>query len=120
MIAYESKMKIFEEIRYFLMIYLNLDFILHWLLVLLISSSFSFQSIRHNFSRTFIFILNYLYWRIQGGAPPARPLPLHGPKFSQYFAVFRKIWQNRMLAPPRGLAPPPTGNPGSAPDMYFV
>ena len=36
-------------------------------------------------------------------------------KFSQFHAVFRKIWQNHMLASPRGLAPPPTGNPGSAP-----
>ena len=24
----------------------------------------------------------------------------YGPKFSQFHAVFRKIWQNRMLAPP--------------------
>ena len=38
----------------------------------------------------------------------------HGPKFSQFHAVFRKIWQNHMLAPPGGLAPPPTGNPGPA------
>ena len=44
-----------------------------------------------------------------GGAPPGARPP-HGPKFSQFHAVFRKIWQNHMLAPP------PTGNPGSAPD----
>ena len=25
-----------------------------------------------------------------------------------------------MLAPPGGLAPPPTGNPGSAPDMFAL
>ena len=25
----------------------------------------------------------------------------YGPKFSQFHAVFRKIWQNHMLAPPR-------------------
>ena len=46
-----------------------------------------------------------------GGAPP------YGPNFSQFYAVFRKMWQNHMLAPPGGLAPPPTGNPGSAPGM---
>ena len=52
-----------------------------------------------------------------GGAPGARPP--YGPKFSRFHAVFRKIWQNRMLAPPpRGLAPPPTGNPGSAPALW--
>ena len=32
------------------------------------------------------------------------PFP-HGPKFSQFHAVFRKIWQIRMLAPSRRLAP---------------
>ena len=26
--------------------------------------------------------------------------PPYGPKFSQFHAVFRKIWQNHMLAPP--------------------
>ena len=46
------------------------------------------------------------------GAPGACP---PGPKCSQSHAVFCKIWQNHMLAPPGGLAPPPTGNPGSAP-----
>ena len=43
----------------------------------------------------------------------------HAPKFSQFHAVFMKIWQNRMLAPP------PSGNPGFAPDadnlhFYFL
>ena len=33
----------------------------------------------------------------------------YGPKFSQFHAVVWKSWQNYMLAPP------PTGNPGSAP-----
>ena len=37
-------------------------------------------------------------WRICRKGPP-KP-PNHGPKFSQFHAVFRKIWQNRMLAPP--------------------
>ena len=40
------------------------------------------------------------------GAPPP-----YGPKFSQFHAVFGNVLQNRMLAPP------PTGNPGSAPGM---
>ena len=45
-----------------------------------------------------------------------RRAPPYDPKFSQFHAVFHKIWQNHMLAPlPGGLAPPPTGNPGSAP-----
>ena len=54
--------------------------------------------------------------RCSGGFRGARPP--HGPKFSQFHAVFRYIWQNHMLAPPpEGLAPPPTGDPGSAPVM---
>ena len=44
-----------------------------------------------------------------------RPPPPHGPKCSQFHAVFRKIWQNHMLAPPlegwrpllRGILDPP-------------
>ena len=41
--------------------------------------------------------------------------PPWGPKFFQFHAVFGKIRQNRMLAPPPGeLAPPPRENPGSA------
>ena len=51
-----------------------------------------------------------------GGASGAHP-PM-AEKFSQFPAVFRKIWQNHMLAPPGGLAPPPTGNPGSAPGLH--
>ena len=35
------------------------------------------------------------------GAPRRAPPPLR-PKFSQFHVVFRKIWQNRMLAPPYG------------------
>ena len=46
-------------------------------------------------------------------APP--PPPPHGPKFSQFHAVFRKIWQNHMLRPSlegwrpllRGILDPP-------------
>ena len=44
----------------------------------------------------------------------------YGPKFSQFHAVFRKIWQNHMLAPPRRLAPSPTGNPGPAPGSDYI
>ena len=55
------------------------------------------------------------------GGSTARPP--YGPKFSQFHVVFQKIWQNHMLVPPpppRGLAPPPTGNPGSAPVTNII
>ena len=41
--------------------------------------------------------------------------------FLNFMQFFGKFWQNRRLAPlPGGLAPPRTGNPGSAPDgMQF-
>ena len=39
----------------------------------------------------------------RGRAPP------WGPKFSQFHAVFGKIWQNRMLAPPWGVGAPSSG-----------
>ena len=42
-----------------------------------------------------------------------------GSKFFQFHAVFGKIWENRMLAPPGELAPPPRGNAGSATGMGF-
>ena len=45
---------------------------------------------------------------LEGRAPPP------GPKFFPFHAFFWKIWRNRMLAPPRELAPPPRGNPRSA------
>ena len=35
---------------------------------------------------------------LRGGGP--QHAPPYDPKFSQFRAVFRKIWQNRMLAPP--------------------
>ena len=41
------------------------------------------------------------------GRPP-------GSKFFQFRAVFGKIWQNRMLAPPGELESTPRRNPGSA------
>ena len=43
----------------------------------------------------------------RGGAPGARPP--HGPKFSQFHVVFRKIWQNHMLAPPWRVGAPSYG-----------
>ena len=39
------------------------------------------------------------YW-IWGDAPDA---PLFSPKFSQFHAVFKTIWQNRLFSPPREL-----------------
>ena len=59
-----SKINIFEEMRYFLMFYLNLGFIVHWALVLLILSNFSFLSIGHSFSRTFILLLCNFFSKI--------------------------------------------------------
>ena len=32
--------------------------------------------------------------------------PPYGPKFSQFHAVFRKIWHNRMLAPSHRVGAP--------------
>ena len=43
-----------------------------------------------------------------GGGPGSRPPP-HGPKFSQFHAVFHKIWQNHMLAPPWRVGAPSYG-----------
>ena len=60
------------------------------------------------------------------GAPLARttpPLPSrpHGPKFFKFHAVFWKICEICMLAPPSGgLAPPSTKNPGSAPAHLYL
>ena len=53
---------------------------------------------------------------VSGGSKGVRGThaPPEGSKFFQFHAVFGKICQNRMLAPPGELAPPPRGNPGSA------
>ena len=53
-----------------------------------------------------------------GGAGGARPPPPRAPKFFRFHAVFEKILQNRMLAPPWGVGPPPRKNPGSAAEYY--
>ena len=41
----------------------------------------------------------------QGARAPRLP-PLPAPKFFRFHAVFGKIWQNHMLAPPLGSWPP--------------
>ena len=41
------------------------------------------------------------------------PPPAWASKLFQFHAVCGKMWQNRVLVPPGGLAPPPQGNPGS-------
>ena len=47
----------------------------------------------------------------------------HGPKFSQFHAVFWKIWQNRIWAPSEGLMPLPRGildPPLLKPDLFLM
>ena len=51
-----------------------------------------------------------------GGARDAPP----GPNSLNFMQCFGKIWQNRMLAPPGGLAPPPRGNRRSATEVGGV
>ena len=54
--------------------------------------------------------------KVSGGSKGALP-PI---QILSICAVFGKIWQNHMLAPPPGwLAPPPLGNPGSATESLF-
>ena len=56
-----------------------------------------------------------LQWRIWGGAPGAPPLR---PKiFSISCSFSENLTKSYVGAPPRGSAPPPTGNPGSAPEL---
>ena len=57
---------------------------------------------------------NIKQWRIQGGAPPVCAPPTDQ-NFLNFMQFWGKIWQICMLAPPPGgMAPLPTGNPGSA------
>ena len=53
-------------------------------------------------------------YKVSGGSKGGAP----GPKIlSISCSFFGKFWQNRRLVPPSGgLAPPPTGKPGSAPE----
>ena len=57
-----------------------------------------------------------MQWRIQGGAPDARP-PTD--QKSLIFMQFLGNLANLYVGAPLGLAPPPTGNPGSAPEMCY-
>ena len=50
----------------------------------------------------------------KGGGRRGRAPPPWQPKCLHFHAVFSKNLQNRRLAPPWELAPPPRGNPGSA------
>ena len=59
------------------------------------------------------YILSAVPVAVPRGAP-------YGPKFSQFHAVFGKFGKIICWCPPEGLAPPPTGNPGSAPEYYVV
>ena len=59
-----------------------------------------------------------MHWKIEGRRAGGMRTPLAF-KFFRFHAVFRKIWQNRMLVPPRELAPP-WGNPGSATAIYCL
>ena len=40
-------------------------------------------------------------------------VPTGGPNSFSFMQFLGKFWQNRMLAPPGELMPPPQGNPGS-------
>ena len=73
-------------------------------------SNWSFQ-IEEKYKEPYTFSVYFLHLTVAD----LRPLPPE-PKFFQFHAVFGKIWQNLMLAPPLPgeLAPPPRGNPGSA------
>ena len=57
MIAYESKIDNFKEMKYFLMFYLNLDPMVQRAFVLFILSNFSLLPIGFSFSKTFAKLL---------------------------------------------------------------
>ena len=77
-----------------------------------------YQTVGHLWSRKHVFYLLAVA-DLRGGAGDARPP--RGSKFFQFHAVFGKIRQICMLAPPPGeLAPPPQGNPGSATDWVSL
>ena len=47
------------------------------------------------------------------------PPPLDSPNYFNFMQFWGKIWQNRMLLPPpRRVAPPPQGNPGTATAIF--
>ena len=69
-----------------------------------------FIKITHFTNHKALVINDMCQWRIQGGVPP--PTAQNFLDFIQFLGKFDKIicW-----CPPRGSAPPPTGNPVSAP-----
>ena len=56
-------------------------------------------------------------WRIKGALLVWPPSPLTDQNFLDFTHFFWKIWRNRLLVTPGGLAPPPTGNPSLLPDI---
>ena len=55
----------------------------------------------------------------KGGAPAAPPPTTQNfLNFMQFFGNF--LHYHRLVPPPGGLAPPPTGNPGSAPGFIYL
>ena len=58
--------------------------------------------------------------RSKGGRRGRAPPPPRQLKFLHFHAVFGENWQNHRLAPPRELAPPPRGNPGSATEFRLI
>ena len=69
------------------------------------------------------FLLCWLLISVDLRGPQGMCASPWGSKFLQFHAVFGKIWQNRMLAPPpspTGLALPPRGNPGSATEYWCL
>ena len=54
-----------------------------------------------------------------GGAHPARPPP-RSKIFSISCSFSENLTKSYVGVPPRGLAPPPTGNPGSAPVLVII
>ena len=60
---------------------------------------------------------------ILSGGFKGRPPPHTDQNFLNFMQFLGKIWQICMLAsPPGGMAPPPTGNPGSSPELltYYL
>ena len=52
-----------------------------------------------------------------GGSKDQPPPQPPGPNSFNFMQFWGEFWQNRMLAPPGGLAPPPRGNPGSVTEV---
>ena len=63
--------------------------------------------------RRFFNIISPYFKATLGGGATRRPPPPQSKILFNFMHFFWKIWQNRMLAPSGGSAPP-TGNPGSS------